>query len=216
MKTRTTSEGEFPNLFREIVEGKKPIDSLFEHHVFTRRARQMCSYISRQNSETDADDLFQEACLKVFMYRAQLKTDNIPDANAFFRWFYVVARNISRSRMRRVKMPMDTKRAEEMSVIDPKVNLDDKHLLREFMESIKVLPNTQRRATAYWLEGYSLREISQVFRREKVEFSHVTVQRWVKDALMNFSNRDSSINTKLSNETRRKLLRRTSHKMKVA
>jgi RNA polymerase sigma factor (sigma-70 family) len=192
MKAVVGSERSFPDILREVLEGKESMNALLEHPEFRRRGGKVCAAL--QQDQWDTEELFQDTCVKLLKYPSfKFTRNNIPDENAFFSWFYVIAQNIVRDKIRREKKsPRASIPLEQISVPDLKVNLEDKSLISEFMGFSRTLPDPHRLAILCWLEGSSVREINKILNNEGVKCSHVTIQKWIKDAFINFRERNSS------------------------
>lgn len=191
-QARSELEEEFLLILREIQAGERAIDALLVHPWFTERAERICRYIKRD--EEAAGELLQESCLKMLVLgRRQrvLNKLNIPDEKAFFRWFYVLARNVDRNNYRRehrgeTHIAIDTLPQEGINLISPDTDLEGETFLAEFLESLKSLPEKKARAVNLRLRGHSNREIAEILNRAGIKCSHVAVHEWVKTALKEF------------------------------
>jgi DNA-directed RNA polymerase specialized sigma24 family protein len=210
-------EDDFSRLLREVREGAVPLDSILEHSEFQRRGRQICRHVSRNYSDGsyDAEDLFLDTCVRMLAHEEgfmrpnrdihtnEPERENMPDAETFFRWFFVVALNIFRSRLRKMRsqgrlggygLPTISVPIEEaISVRDASIDLEGECFLREFQDFITAnLPDDHRCAIALRMEGYSYREIAAALNGNGVKCSHTGIRIWIADGLENFFPRAKS------------------------
>jgi DNA-directed RNA polymerase specialized sigma24 family protein len=190
--TQTTEvDYNFYTLLCEVLTGRKPIDAVLEHEEFQHRAKQCCHAIARKWEE--GEDLFQDACIRVWKYGSALKPENIKNKDAFFAWFYVLALHTYMGNWRKQRIQFDSKPVQEMPVADPRVNIEAQCLLSEFLEFCqKTLPDNRHRAVKYWLEGYSFRDIAGNLNETGTPGSHVAVRTWVRDTVKGFLKRAST------------------------
>lgn len=168
----------------------KPIDKLLEHEKFQGRGKSICDSLARR-FKLDGDEIYQQACLKVWKNRRAINPTNVSNENDFFNWFRMVARTVCCSEWRKErkhKRHLDTRAVEEFPVADHRVNLDAEQLLKEFLESSERLPDEKRLAIDLWLQGYSTRAISDVLEQEGISYTHVAISIWIDKAIKNFQN----------------------------
>lgn len=196
LETRSGSEEEFLHLLREILAGKGTINALLAHPSFMRRGERICQHIKKDREA--GRELFQEACLRILVLKHRqsiLSKFDIPDENAFFAWFYVLARNIDRNNYRRdhrgeTHISIHDLKLEGTNLTSQGLDLEVKSLLGEFLEYIKSLPEEKAQAVNLWLSDYSTREIAEILNNSGIKCSHVTVHVWVKTALKTFLKED--------------------------
>lgn len=206
MKTALRAEKEFNETLRSILAGKQGVGSLLEHPEFELIGRRFCSRF-KSNGEWDAEDLYQEACLRVLKWSGKLSPDNIPDEEAFFSWLFKVVQNVYRSKLRKSKAVShlrkieaggDSRPAEELIIPDLSINLDNEVLLKEFEMFSRVLPKERLRSLMLWFEDRSYREIAVILNSEGIRCSHTTVRHWVDDAFTSFREAISAPSAKTS------------------
>jgi len=196
MLTTTTAadepEGEyaFYHLLCDYFAGLVLIDAVLAHAEFQRRLKRY-SFIHARKKE-DADDLCQEASLRVFLYQHTLSPENTPNERAFFGWLFVLTRNAFLSGLRSRGVPIDDQLIEDIQVADGGPSPEDECYRREFVEFSKSLPDSHRLAVEYFLESYSFREIMRLLNAAGIRCSHVTVRTWVRDAQSAFETRKQS------------------------
>jgi RNA polymerase sigma factor (sigma-70 family) len=178
----------FYYVLEAIVIGEESIDVILAHAEFRKRTERICKALARNfRLKIEADDLFQEVCLKVLKYGRAIGERNIRNEGAFFSWLYVVAQNICRSELRKRQVLLSDIAFDDLQIADRSINLLDDQLLKEFREFSKHLPDREhweRRAIDLWLEGYSYRDIKKLLGIAK---SHVAISNRIKKAIEKFS-----------------------------
>jgi hypothetical protein len=196
-------------LLLAILAGHSPIEDLLGHHGFQSQGKQkcakvMCKYrgIMRMyyGASYDEDDLFSEASTRMINFWHKREADNNAPCeqdflteHEFWGWFFVLALNIIRSKLRKFKelraegltlihVPID-----DLSIADHHVQPEWECFLKQFLEFTATLPLNRRRATQLWYEGYSTREIKALLHDEQIECSNVAVLKWVKASLKAFA-----------------------------
>jgi RNA polymerase sigma factor (sigma-70 family) len=179
-------ECEFCRLLREIKEGCKPVDALFEHPVFKYRGLKICCGLT--HTREDADDLFQEVCIKVSRkILDKFVPDFTRDYGNLFAWFRTIAQRTFYDKLPKPGTWFADERVEDLHDLeDYGANTEFQFLCDELERHINALPDKQRRATTRFLEGYSLREIQRELNNLGIKCSHVAVGNWVRDGLEPF------------------------------
>lgn len=198
MKTKTptpttSKEGEYPRpnssfygLLDEVLKAEKPIHALLESLVFLCEGRRTCCRITGSNKDY-AEDLFQEACIRILKYYAgALTPDKIRSESDFWGWFFTLARNIYRSERRKNRLKYDDKPSDEHQIPDDGIDVERDRRIHEFEEYCKLLPEDRQLALRMWLEGYSYREIEKELKKIGVSGTYVTVRSRVRKAIKNF------------------------------
>lgn len=192
-----------------ILAGRSPIEDLLDDRGFQRQGKQKCAKIMSKyrgimrmyfGVSYDEEDLFCEACMRLVNYWHKREAENnapsekdFPNEHEFWGWFFTLALNIIRSKLRKYKefreegltlihVPID-----DLSIADHRVQPEWESFLRQFLEFTESLPVNRRRATQLWYEGYSTREIKALLKREGIECSNVSVLKWVKASLKAFA-----------------------------
>lgn len=196
-------------LLSEILAGRSPIEDLLGHRGFQSQGKRKCAKVMCKfrwlmrmyfGASYDEEDLFCEACMRMVNFWHKREADNdapsekdFPNEDEFWGWFFVLALNIVRSKLRKFKelreegqtliyVPVDG-----LSIADHHVQPEWESFLRQFLEFTETLPLNRRRATQLWYEGYSTREIKLILHGEGIETSNVSVLKWVKSALKSFA-----------------------------
>lgn len=194
------------SLLTEILEGRKPIEKLFSNREFQIKAKKICAVIMNgykglmglyYSASYDVEDLQSEADMKVCNHWQKREAENnaptlkdFPNESAFLSYYYVAALHIVFSKLRPYRrelqetgftlvfLPID-----ELPIADPRIDLERDCLLRQCLEVLETLPYKQRRAVLLWSEGFSTREIKKILEDEGIDYSHVTIQKWIAAAL---------------------------------
>lgn len=178
-------------LLLEVLVGRKPIADLLAHEEFLKRGERICRYLAKKylasGASYDWRELFQDACVKVLKFGNRLVPSNIPDEAAFFRWFFVLVRNLLRDEARKngkrreLEMSLSDDELKALKVADPGIGPEGDCLLSEFRDFTKDLPEEYRRAIELRQEGRSYEEIAVILKCTKV-----TVRNRVKNSLDDF------------------------------
>jgi RNA polymerase sigma factor (sigma-70 family) len=193
-------DSDFQRLLHEVLDldGSKSVDALLEHPVFKRRGKIICQTLTR--NQADAEDLFEEVCIRVWQNMLDKFTlHETYEYGGFFAWVRTIAQHKFLDDLDKVKAQFDDKRAEDLSIKDSRVDIEGELLRREREEEVKrtieSLPREQRLAAKlYILKGRSSRRTAQVLNRLGIECSHVTIITWVRDGLKPlFPERESSV-----------------------
>lgn len=200
---KNSKEGEFRlwNLLLAILANSKPIGELLGNREFQNRGKRRCADIMRQYGELmrryygasyDEEDLFYEACGKIWRAEHPLRPECTRDENAFFHWFFVLAQNIVRSKLRKYgafqkeEVPLVFVSTDDFPIMDDRVQLDWECFYNQFMEFTTTLSAKRQRAMQLWHEGNSTREIKRILNSEGIKCSNVAVQNWTRDAIEAF------------------------------
>ena len=179
----------------------RPIEELLGHREFQSRGRRICAVIMRRyegimrayyGRSYDVDDLFGDACLNVVKFMSTLRPNNVEDERAFFSWFFVLALNIVRSKVRKfekareegatlIHVPVD-----ELQLADKRVQPEQESLRNQFLEFTATLQPHRRQAAVLWYEGNSAREIKAILNDRGIKCSHVSIQNWINECLADF------------------------------
>ena len=213
MKSALSSKQEadfrFWTNLREVLAGRSPIEDILGHRGFQSQGRQrcvriMCKYrlIMRMyfGVSYDEEDLYCEACVRMVNFWHKREADDrapsekdFPNENEFWGWYFVLALNIIRSKLRKFKelreegltlihVPVD-----DLPIVDCRVEPEWESFLKQFLEFTETLPLNRRRATQLWYEGYSTREVKTILNGEKIKCSNVSVLKWVKASIKAFA-----------------------------
>lgn len=175
------SEKEFEILLHEFLDGERRIEALLLHPEFVNRSLKICRVLT--GSQDDAEDLFQDVCLRMLKYGHNLTRAKIPDKRAFFAWLSKLTHNVFLDSVRRRRLLTDALPLENVTLPDPAVSRDREDLKEEFVRLIGSLPLERRIAMEMWLDGHSFRKISAQLRTLGFVTSHVTVATWLKSVL---------------------------------
>ncbi|HKO44893.1 MAG TPA: sigma-70 family RNA polymerase sigma factor [Pyrinomonadaceae bacterium] len=138
----------------------------------------------------DADELANDVRLQVWQNLQNFKPDNIHPSGNFFAWVRTIARNRVIDTLRRRQVDFDDQPVEDLDIADPHTDIESsflyKEVLAEFEKSINALPERERLAVAYYLQGFTFRKTSEKMRQAGFSASHVTVRYWIRDALSAF------------------------------
>lgn len=180
------TQREICRLVREIKAGYKLIDALLEHPEFKRRVLKTCRVLTR-NWE-DADDLFQEVCIRVALNLVdKFVPDESKDFDNLFAWVRTIARNRFYDFCGKSRMRFDDERSEDLrSLVDEGADVNFQVSCNELERHVNNLPDKERLATTRFLEGFSFREIQGELNGLGIECSHVAVRNWVRKGLKPF------------------------------
>lgn len=182
------TESDFVRLLREIQENRASLDSLFEHPLFKSKLR----LVTRAHASTtsDAEELANDVRIKVWQKLPQFIPDYTTPYGSFFAWLRMLTQHIYLDNFRRSTVEFDPKRAEDLNVADTQSDLEAsvlyKEVRAEFEKRINALPDRERLAMAYYLQGFSFREISQKMLQAGFSASHVTVANGIRKGLRAF------------------------------
>lgn len=192
-----------------ILEGRRPIEDLVGHRGFQSKGKQRCARVMCRYREImrmyygasyDDEDLFFEACERMIDYWYRREAENnapsqedFHNEDEFLGWFFVLALNIVRSKLRKFKelreegltliyVPID-----DLPIADYRVQPEWESFLKQFLEFTETLPLNRRRATQLWYEGFSSREIKAILENEGIVISNVSVMKWVRASLKAFA-----------------------------
>ena len=188
--------GEYQSFFEalnEFLAGRKPVSVLLDNTEFQSRLRGMCYHFERERDK--ALDLFQDVCLRVMTYEHAIHKVKRENTEQFFSWLFVLVRHLwldSRTRDNDRQVRIADTPIEEMQLEDPGLDPEDERLCNEFDEFRKTLPYTHRRAIELQWDGFTLRQIAEILRREGYPYSHVMVGLWISHAYRDFK-RGSSV-----------------------
>lgn len=186
----------FSILYLEFLAGIKLIEELLAHDEFLSRGRRICCSIARCQRYNSLE-LFNDACVKVLdNWRWLLVPEKTPDAEAFFKLFYVIALSRYRDFMRRLRREgalFSESPVEELSPAAPESDPNERLLLREFAKFAKSLPKGHRMALRLRLKNYpykgcSFEEIAATLNAAGIECTPPTVRKWLRDSLRAFLN----------------------------
>lgn len=212
MKSASSSkkEAEFRlwTILQETLAGRSPIEDILGHRGFQSRGRQKCAGIMCRyrlimhmyfSVSYDEDDLFWEVCERMFNHWRKreaegqaLSEKDFVNESEFWGWFFTLALNIIRSKLRKFKsfreegLTLIHVPVEDLSIADTRFHPEWESFLKQFLEFIKTLPRKHRRAAQLWHEGYSSREMTTILNGEGIKCSNVSVLKWVKASIMAF------------------------------
>jgi DNA-directed RNA polymerase specialized sigma24 family protein len=207
MKPKTNSYSkkeedlDFATVLGEVLTGRRPFEALLVHSEFLQRATQLCRHITGDAEE--AEDLFQESCLKMLDYGRQgLGNARVGRISSFFEWYLILTRNLYRSKMREKGLTIDEVPVEEHPIVAPEVDLEREYLVKEILEYTKTLPVVRQLAFEYWLDGYSSREIAKKLGEMGLRCSHVGVAKWNNQTLRDLGSPKTVFNLRAVGKTR--------------
>jgi RNA polymerase sigma factor (sigma-70 family) len=181
-------ESDFVRLLRGVQANRVPVEELLEHEIFKNRLRLIT--MAHARTKWDAEDLACDVQLKVFQNLRHFKPDQIKPYGGFFHWLQAVTRNTFLDTKRRSKLEFDERRVEDIDIADPNTDIESsvlyKEVLAELEKSINALPLDQQLFIAYYVEGFSFREISYKMRRAGFPSSHTAVAKSIKNGLTAF------------------------------
>lgn len=133
-----TTEGDHQSFYIALYNALtdcNQIGALLAHPEFRKRGRQFCYGIAGAD---DSEDLFQEACSRVWEDVVTLNPNNIRNEDEFFSWFYKLARNVYISDMREMAdINNCTAKARRWPEAAADVSLEE---MDEFLEHVDVCP----------------------------------------------------------------------------
>ncbi|MFY9620161.1 MAG: sigma-70 family RNA polymerase sigma factor [Pyrinomonadaceae bacterium] len=181
-------ESDFGRLLKGVLANRVPVDVLFENEIFRNRLRLIT--MAHARTEQDAEDLASDVSLKVLQKLGQFKPDFRHPYGGFFSWLRSLTRNTFFDTRRRSEVEFDKRPVENLDIADPHTDIESsllyKEVLAEFEKSINALPLQQQLAIAYYLKGFTFREISDKMRQAGYRSTHVTVAYWIKEGLTAF------------------------------
>ncbi len=183
---------EVDRLVLNIRNGNEPIDSLFEHPVFKRRLKIICR--ASATNATDAEDLYNETCLRVWRKIDQFD----PAKGSFFRWLRKVVRNLNINQFRRKSLVLDDTRSEEQYDVrdpgaDPIAQIIQLEMIKELNELILEQKETGRLVLTYFFQDFSYREIAEILEtKHGIRITHITVRTKVQKVLQKFLDNNMS------------------------
>lgn len=171
---------------KDLLE--KTVNELFSSDLFGRRVMKFSRAHSR--NETEAEDRYQEICLKVAQNILKGFTPNYekPFGN-FFTWLRRLEWNfyIDEIRARKCRI-VETGTLDWGSFKAGGASPEILAMRKELFDHIDNLPWKQRLATKMFLNGYSLRESQDEFEKLGIDPipSHTTIRKWVSAGLKPF------------------------------
>jgi antitoxin Phd len=184
-KITERSESDFVRLLREIRADRASSELLLEHPLFQSRLRLVT--MAHASTTQDAEDLANDVRLKVWQNLRHFKPDYRYPYGNFFGWLRVMTRNKVLDNRRRHKVEFDEHPVEDLNIVDTRNDIEAsvlyKEVMAEFEKSINALPDTERLAIAYYLQGFTYREISEKMLQAGFSISHAMVGKWVREGL---------------------------------
>ncbi len=181
-------EPDFVRLLREIQAGRASHDLLFEHPLFQSRLRLLA--MNHASTTQDAEDLANNVRVKVWQHLKQFRPADTKPYGNFFAWLRALTRNVYVDSLRKSKVKFDELQPEDLTIADtqndPETSLLYKEVMAEFEKRIYALPAKERLAMAYYLEGFSYREISAKLLEAGFSISHVTIHNRIRKGLRAF------------------------------
>lgn len=179
------SEADFRRLLQDIRARRVPADVLFEDQIFKTRVRLITMTLA-QTAE-DAQELANDVHLKVSTNLQHFKPNYDRPYGNFFSWVRRIAQNAFIDSLRWRNIQVHEQRPEDLDIADTETDIERsflyKEVLAEFEKSINALPDRERLAIAYYLQGFSFREISKKMLEAGFSSSHVMVSKWIREAL---------------------------------
>jgi len=195
-------EEDFEVLLQKVLDDRNLMTELLRHSEFLERGYMIVCWHVRDTKE-DAREVFANAFLKTMIAKDKLRSDNTPNAEAFFGWFSQVTLNMLRDKWRKdnreLKRLRPLSNSEEESsdedndndIPDPRIDLYGEYLLEEFWEFTNTLPAKYRQAVILRLKnypdkGYSYEEIAKQLNSMGVKCTPPSVRSWVRTSLKAF------------------------------
>lgn len=178
------NDSDFVRLLKAVKTGQSPADALFVDPLFNGKLRLITRSLAR--TTLDAEDLENEVRFKVFQHLEQFKPNYENAYGNFFAWVQRLAQNSFYDAYRRRKQ-LAEEPVDDLTIADPDIDIEGSVLyhevMAEFEKSINALPDRERLAIAYYLQGFTLREISDKMHQAGFSFSHETIRRWISDGI---------------------------------
>lgn len=189
------AEEKFDALLSNYLRNLRSIDDLQGHTKFQKQLRDICYRFNfgNFNEVYDPEDLYQDSYEKVRKsgHRLQIQ-GNVLDEQDFFKWLFVLVRNVFRSKdrqlnkLRRHGWWRCDEPVEELDEAAPDVNLEAKYFLSLFLDFIKSRPEEHQRVIEFWLSGCSLREMEKALDDDGIKLSYGSVRNEIKASLRAF------------------------------
>lgn len=178
-------ESDFVRLLQSVLANDVPVEELLEHEIFRNRLRLIT--LAHARTTQDAEELANDVRLKVWQNLRDFKPDYGQPYGSFFAWLRVVTRNAFLNTLGRREVEYDP--LEDLDIADTQRDIESsvlyREVLAEFEKSINALPQRQRLAVAYYLQGYTFRETSERMLQAGFRSSHVRfIRKWIKDGLI--------------------------------
>lgn len=196
MSAQLTEEARFYWLLMAVLASRKPPNELVEDELFLKRGQRICYYIAR-GTDYDPEDMFQDACIKVWTFLSKLMQDDEPevqlsfaDVNAFFNWYIQIAarlrvdyfRKHNKRQAREVSLSENIAAALTVAAGGASPYAD--YVVSEFEASLEKLPWGHQEAFRLKREGFSYEDIMVMLNVAGIKCTNkVTVRNWVMHAL---------------------------------
>lgn len=181
-------ESDFRQLVRKTLASRAPVEALLEDYVFKKRLRLIT--MAHARTAEDAEELANDVSTKVWQNLHRFKPDERYPYDGFFSWLRIITRNTFIDSLRRRKVEFADQPVEELNIADPQIEIESsvlyKEVMSEFEKSIYDLPPTERLAITFYLQGFTINEISEKMREAGFSTSRVRVRTGIKRGLQAF------------------------------
>lgn len=181
---------------QQFIDGHGSIEQIYHYPKFRKKLRGFCYRYNFQHFKQayGPEDLYQDACVKVWYRRAELlKPGNVMTEQEFFNWLFVVTRNHYYSRVRQINrarkngLLFDDTPIEDLDIIAPDEDYEGGEIFKRFLEFIEQYSEARQYVIRLWLECNSYRDIAEELQRTTpFRCSHVTASNWTTAALNAF------------------------------
>ena len=188
-QSESGEDANFRALLKKVKADELKIDALLENSVFIRRLNLICNTISY--NPADAEDLYSRVAEKVWRKFSLFEPDYSHPYGKFFAWVRKIAQNKFYDSYRRKTLIISDTTPEELSnVADKKVSieveLERRQLDEKFRKFIASRETNQQLIVRCYLEYNSFRATEQALKAHGIYYSHVTIQKIVRDILDEF------------------------------
>lgn len=176
---------DFSTLLRRGRKSRKLIDELLGSPLFKRRLKALCRLLT--GNEWDAEDLYNEVCLKLCTVLPKFKPKYKRPYGNFFNWLGTVTRNTFFDSRRGLRFQFTIVSIDNWDA-DSEFDLEDRYELndrkRRLREGIARLPEKKQIAMRLYIrEGYSSRETANILAARGIKITHATVALWVRQLI---------------------------------
>jgi len=169
-------ESDFSRLLREVLENQASLEMLLEDPLFKSKLRLITMAHARTTQE--AEELANDVRIKVSQKLQHFQPDYRNPYGSFFSWLRTLTRKLYQQRI----VNLDSANTQT----DMETSVLYKQVKAEFEKIINALPEKERLAIAYYLQGFSLKETSEKMLQAGFSASQGTVTRWIRDVLRAF------------------------------
>jgi RNA polymerase sigma factor (sigma-70 family) len=191
MKSKTTSPSEteegYQSFFETLIEflaGRESVRVVLEHDEFQTRLKRICRSLEREREK--ADELFQDACVRLLKYEQTILHIKPKTADQFFSWLFTVVRNLQIDGSKKATLLYDETPVEDLHLRGNELDPEGERLFSEFEKFTQTLSAERQRAFELKWEGHSYRDIAETLTIEGHECTHVTVRTWISNGRRDF------------------------------